>query len=61
MELFTGTPQDQDWIDLVCKGIEQTQPMFFASARSPGHPMRATSRASGSRRDVHDLSKSMTS
>jgi hypothetical protein len=33
MELLTGTPQEQDWIDLVFKVIEQTQPMFFASAR----------------------------
>jgi len=33
MELLTGTPQEQDWIDLVFEVIEQTHPMFFASAR----------------------------
>jgi hypothetical protein len=33
MELLTGTPQEHDWIDLVFEVIEQTQPMFFASAR----------------------------
>lgn len=33
MELLTGKPQEQDWIDLVFEVIEQTQPMFFSSAR----------------------------
>ena len=33
MELLTGTPQKQDWIDVIFEVIEQTQPKFFASAR----------------------------
>lgn len=33
MELLTGTPQIQDWLDILFEVIEQTQPNFFASAR----------------------------
>jgi hypothetical protein len=33
MELLTGTPQTQDWLDRLFEVIEHTQPHFFASAR----------------------------
>jgi hypothetical protein len=33
MELFTGTPQEHDWLDLVFEEIEKTQPDFFTASR----------------------------
>ena len=33
MELLTGTPQPQDWLDVLFEVIEQTHPNFFALAR----------------------------
>jgi hypothetical protein len=33
MELLTGSPQTQDWLDVLFEVIEQTHPHFFASAR----------------------------
>jgi hypothetical protein len=33
MELLTGIPQTQDWMDRLFEVIEQTHPNFFASAR----------------------------
>ncbi len=33
MELFTGTPQEHDWIELLFEEIEKTQPDFFAASQ----------------------------
>lgn len=31
MELFTGQPQEADWLELLCDEVERKQPGFFAS------------------------------
>jgi hypothetical protein len=33
MELFTGQPQPEDWLDLLCDEVERKQPDFFAASR----------------------------
>jgi hypothetical protein len=33
MEILTGMPQKQDWLDLLFEKIEKTQPGFFGSSR----------------------------
>jgi hypothetical protein len=33
MELFTGTSQELDWLDLLFEDIEKTQPNFFTASR----------------------------
>lgn len=33
MELLTGKPQDNDWLDLLFEEVEKKQPDFFASSR----------------------------
>ncbi len=33
MELFTGKPQEKDWLDLLCEEIETQQPDFFTVSR----------------------------